>query len=101
MGIDSLNLLPHLLRLSSSPEEMFDGKTGSLYLDAEHRIHRQLIWAQFGRGGTRILGYAPRLPDTPGEGSDSHLESPPIDEPVPDAPPPAVPESSLDDQTSR
>ena len=81
MGIDSLNLLPDLLRLSSSPQEMFDGKTGTLYLDAEHRIHRQLIWAQFYKGGTRILGYAPRLPAGINEDSDSDIELAPLDMP--------------------
>ena len=99
MGIDSFNLLPHLLRLSSSPQEMFDGKTGSLYLDAEHRIHRQLIWAQFYKGGTRILGYAPRLPDQTSEGPGDGSAPAPMETPHDgDPPPPAVDESTAEDQ---
>ncbi len=81
MGIDALNLLPELLRLSSDTEEVFDGKTGTLHLDAEHRIRRRLIWAQFRRGGVKVLGYAPRLPTEVDQDPGEEVELAPVDMP--------------------
>jgi len=56
MGIDSLNLLPHLERLRA-PGESFDGQTGNLSLDSQRRFHRRLIWIELSGHGTRVLGY--------------------------------------------
>ena len=61
MGIDSYLLLPHLHRLQANPNETLSGKTGTLYIDPQNRIHRQLIWASMRHGRPRIVGYAPRI----------------------------------------
>ncbi|MES9880373.1 MAG: penicillin-binding protein activator [Sedimenticola sp.] len=61
MGIDSFNLLPHLARLETSPQETFDANTGNLYLDELNRVHRQLIWAEMYNGVPKVTGYAQRI----------------------------------------
>ena len=68
MGIDSYLLLPHLLRLQENPGETLSGKTGTLYIDPQNQIHRQLVWASMRHGRPRIVGYAPRIePATTGD----------------------------------
>ncbi|MET0066119.1 MAG: penicillin-binding protein activator [Candidatus Thiodiazotropha sp.] len=61
MGIDSYNLLPQLRNLQDQPGRLFNGKSGTLYLDRDNRIHRLLAWAQMDQGLASISGYAPRL----------------------------------------
>jgi len=61
MGIDSFNLLPHLLRLRSHPSEVHEGATGRLSMDEVRRIHRQLLWARFKGGTPTLLGYTPHI----------------------------------------
>ncbi len=65
MGMDSLRLLPHLARLQSATYETLDGRTGQLYMDALHQVHRQLMWTRLGKRDNKVLGYTPRL-DLPG-----------------------------------
>jgi len=60
MGMDALNLLPHLTRLRSSTYESLDGHTGNLFMDAENRILRQTVWLKLD-DPPHILGYAARL----------------------------------------
>jgi outer membrane PBP1 activator LpoA protein len=85
MGMDSLQLLPHLARLQSALYESLDGRTGKLHMDALHQVHRQLVWTRLGSRGNEVLGYTPRL-DLPG--ADLLYQPPPApDEPA--AGPPA------------
>lgn len=56
MGMDSLDLLPHLERLRT-PGQSFDGQTGNLTLDSQRRLHRRLVWIELGGRGMRVLGY--------------------------------------------
>jgi outer membrane PBP1 activator LpoA protein len=56
MGIDSLDLVPHLERLRT-PGQSFDGQTGNLTLDSQRRLHRRLVWIELGGRGMRVLGY--------------------------------------------
>jgi len=65
MGIDAFELLPNLAQLQDHPGSIFNGKTGSLYLDGSRRIHRQLAWVDMQNGKARISGYAPRLEQPP------------------------------------
>ena len=65
MGIDSYNLIPHLARLQSNPEESLDGKTGILYLNGINQFHRQLVWAQMQNGKPHVIGFAPRIDTDP------------------------------------
>ncbi|NRH28321.1 penicillin-binding protein activator [Pseudomonas sp. MS19] len=59
MGIDAYSLTPRLGQLKALPSTRIDGFTGSLSLDAQQRIQRQLPWAEFRDGQVQ------RLPDTP------------------------------------
>ncbi|MCU7906464.1 MAG: penicillin-binding protein activator [Candidatus Thiodiazotropha sp. (ex Epidulcina cf. delphinae)] len=61
MGIDSYNLLTHLQRLQDQPGRLFNGKSGTLYLDGRNRLHRLLAWADMEGGLASISGYAPRI----------------------------------------
>lgn len=54
-GIDAYRLIPHLQRLRDYPFERFAGQTGSLHLDKQQRLRRQLRWAQFRFGRPRII----------------------------------------------
>jgi len=60
MGMDALNLLPHLARLDSSIYESLDGHTGNLFMDPENRVLRQTVWLKLD-DPPQILGYAARL----------------------------------------
>ena len=59
MGVDAYGLAPRLGQLKALPDNRIDGLSGSLSLNQNQRIERQLPWAQF--TGGRIQ----RLPDTP------------------------------------
>lgn len=61
MGIDSYNLLANLQQLQTQPGRTFSGKSGTLYLDANNRLHRLLAWADMEQGEATITGYAPRM----------------------------------------
>lgn len=61
LGIDAYNLLSQLEALHNDSKKMFDGKTGSLFVDANYKVHRQLVWARFNKGRPQIIGYAPRI----------------------------------------
>lgn len=55
LGTDTYNLIPALKVLESYPFERFHGETGSLRLDAQRRLSRQLTWARFTGGVPRLL----------------------------------------------
>ncbi|MCU7845471.1 MAG: penicillin-binding protein activator [Candidatus Thiodiazotropha sp. (ex Monitilora ramsayi)] len=61
MGIDSYNLLALLQQLQTQPGRTLSGKTGTLYLDENNRLHRLLAWADMEQGSAKITGYAPRM----------------------------------------
>jgi outer membrane PBP1 activator LpoA protein len=61
MGIDSYNLLTNLEPLREQPGRTFSGKSGTLYLDKQNRLHRLLAWADMQQGKASIIGYAPRM----------------------------------------
>ncbi len=61
MGIDSYNLLANLESLRDQPGRTFSGKSGTLYLDKQNRLHRLLAWADMAKGSASITGYAPRM----------------------------------------
>jgi outer membrane PBP1 activator LpoA protein len=60
MGMDALHLLPHLQRLQDSPYESLDGHTGNLFMTADHRIMRQLVWLSLDNP-PKVLGYSARM----------------------------------------
>ena len=59
MGIDAFSLAPRLGQLRALPENRIDGLSGSLSMNENQRIERQLPWAEFSGGQVK------RLPDTP------------------------------------
>jgi len=50
LGIDAWTLLPRLALLHAHPEERVDGATGTLRLEDDGRIRRDLWWARFEDG---------------------------------------------------
>ena len=50
MGYDAYNLIASLYAARGGSMGELDGATGTLFLDANGRIHRRLAWAQFQRG---------------------------------------------------
>lgn len=56
LGIDSFGLIAHLRRLSTFRFQQFQGVTGTLSLNEQNQIQRQLTWARFERGVPRVLG---------------------------------------------
>ncbi|BAP43549.1 penicillin-binding protein activator [Pseudomonas sp. 21LCFQ02] len=58
MGVDAYRLAPRLTQLKALPDSRLDGLSGSLSLNANRRIERQLPWAEF------VNGEVQRLPDT-------------------------------------
>ncbi len=59
MGADAYRLAPRLGQLSTLPESRIDGLSGSLSINPNRRVERQLPWAEF------VDGTVQRLPDTP------------------------------------
>lgn len=53
-GIDAYNIIPHLQRLQQYPFERYSGSTGSLRIDENLRLIRQLSWAKFRAGKPRL-----------------------------------------------
>lgn len=47
LGVDAFNILTVLDPLARYPYERYQGETGSLSLDHEGRIHRELTWVRF------------------------------------------------------
>ena len=54
-GLDAYRIIPHLQRLQQYPFERFNGQTGSLRMDEQQRLRRQLIWAKFRYGKPRLV----------------------------------------------
>jgi outer membrane PBP1 activator LpoA protein len=76
MGIDSFNLLAQLQHLQTQPGRTLSGKSGTLYLDRNNRLHRLLAWTDMEKGLAKISGYAPRLNHSNSSGQ-SPLDSQP------------------------
>lgn len=55
LGIDSYHLLYNLNLLSKYEYARFSGQTGNIYMDANQRLHRELLWAKFKRGTARYI----------------------------------------------
>lgn len=59
MGVDAYSLAPRLGQLKALPDTRVEGLSGSLSMNANQRVERQLPWAEFAGGQVK------RLPDTP------------------------------------
>ncbi|AYG46566.1 penicillin-binding protein activator [Pseudomonas sp. Leaf58] len=58
MGVDAYSLAPRLGQLKALPDNRVQGLSGSLSMNANQRVERQLPWAEFAGGQVK------RLPDT-------------------------------------
>ena len=54
LGVDAYKTMMQLNRLKNSSEQTFKGATGTLYINEQHRVVRQLVCAQF-RNGVPVL----------------------------------------------
>ena len=54
VGVDAFNLISDLNKLAIMPELGSNGATGRLYLDNNHYIDRQLLWATMHNGTAQI-----------------------------------------------
>ncbi|CAM4002423.1 Penicillin-binding protein activator LpoA [Pseudomonas reidholzensis] len=59
MGVDAYSLAPRLGQLKALPDNRVEGLSGSLSMNPNQRVERQLPWAEFSGGQVK------RLPDTP------------------------------------
>lgn len=50
LGIDAYHVIPYLNRLRAQRFTRFEGETGSLRIEPDGRVHRQLVWARFSDG---------------------------------------------------
>ncbi|MCI0400013.1 MAG: penicillin-binding protein activator [Gammaproteobacteria bacterium] len=55
LGIDAYRVIPDLGRLGVHRFARYEGETGSLQIDSEGHIRRQLIWAKFINGEPQLL----------------------------------------------
>jgi outer membrane PBP1 activator LpoA protein len=64
-GLDAYRVITHLQRLQQYPFERFSGQTGSLRMDEQRRLRRQLIWAKFRYGKPQLVEQTPVQPQQP------------------------------------
>ena len=55
MGADAYRLIPELNRLSRDPESIYQGATGSLSINEQGQIERDMPWAQFKQGELELI----------------------------------------------
>lgn len=58
MGIDAYELATRLPALARQPGSTLTGRTGTLSLDAQRRVHRRLLWARMSESGPALVGPA-------------------------------------------
>ncbi|MDH5407144.1 MAG: penicillin-binding protein activator [Gammaproteobacteria bacterium] len=58
LGIDAFNIIGALNPLRKFSYERYDGETGSLSLDVQQRVRRQLTWVKFRSGHPRTIDQA-------------------------------------------
>lgn len=61
LGFDAFNVIPHLNRLRRDTTARYNGLTGTLSINKDNRIRRQLHCAQFENGTLKARGLAPHL----------------------------------------
>ena len=55
LGIDAYHVIRNLNYLASHDYARFSGQTGNIYMDENHRLHRELLWAKFSSGKPRFI----------------------------------------------
>lgn len=57
LGLDAYRIIPYLARLRANPFERFSGLTGSIALNEQNQIQRELLWATFVNGQPQIMEF--------------------------------------------
>ncbi|MBN1378563.1 MAG: penicillin-binding protein activator [Gammaproteobacteria bacterium] len=57
LGLDAYRIIPYLARLQSNPFERFPGLTGSIVLNNDNRVKRELLWATFADGYPEVMEF--------------------------------------------
>ena len=60
LGEDAYRLAQVVKRMAVTPDMQLSGRSGILYMDSGHRVHRLLVWARFSDGRPVVIGYATR-----------------------------------------
>ncbi len=55
MGIDAFELTGELTSLSANPKASMQGATGYIYVTADNRVERKLVWAKFESGVPKLI----------------------------------------------
>jgi hypothetical protein len=55
LGIDAFHIIGQLNSLRRNRSEFYRGETGDLFLDANNRLERRLIWARFVNGIPELI----------------------------------------------
>lgn len=63
LGVDAYHLVYNLDYLENNDYAFYDGQTGNIQLDDNHRITRKLVWAKFING--KPVHFEPALPEIP------------------------------------
>ena len=66
LGIDAYNIVQNLQYLQTHDYARFPGETGNISIDANQRLHRELLWAQFKNGKPVYLDLTIPPPENPG-----------------------------------
>ncbi len=65
LGIDAYNIVHNLQFLQTHDYARFSGQTGSISIDENQRLHRELLWARFKNGKPVYLDLTIPPPDNP------------------------------------
>jgi hypothetical protein len=57
LGLDAYRIIPYLARLQANPFERFPGLTGSIAVNDNNRVKRELLWATFSKGYPEVLEF--------------------------------------------
>jgi hypothetical protein len=64
MGVDAYRLAPRLGQLKALPDNRVEGQSGSLGMNANQRVERQLPWAEFVGGQVNACRTPALMPDS-------------------------------------
>ena len=78
LGLDAYRIIPYLARLQANPFERFPGLTGSIAVNDNNRVKRELLWATFSNGYPEVLEFTSLEEHelTDNEDDISYLETP-------------------------
>ena len=63
LGVDAYNIVQNLRYLQSHDYARYAGETGSISMDQNQRLHRELLWAKFINGAPVFLDLSIPPPD--------------------------------------